>query len=125
MKRIDFTVVDTKANEQKMCLVIGDGDKPYILYNDEKYIGCNPGEVLEGEMIKNPQPLPNDTYGFIVMGLVILYQHGILTRNNFMIINPGYATKDYKGKNRIDKIAKWAFGILLLIIGIVVVLMYI
>ncbi|MCR5706299.1 MAG: hypothetical protein K6G48_05855 [Acholeplasmatales bacterium] len=125
MKRIDFTVVDTKGTDLKMVLVLDDGDKPYIEYNDQKYIGAKPKEVLEGEMIKNPQPLPNDTYGFIVDDLVILYQHGLLTGNNFMVLNPGYATKDYKGKNRIDKIAKWAFGILLVIIAVVAILLYV
>lgn len=125
MRKVNFIVYDTKDKEHKMTVVIGDGDKPYVLYNDEKYEGYNPGEVFTGDMIKNPKPLPAGTYGFVVGRMAFVYQHSIIGGNTFMILNPGYEIGGYKGANRAIKITKVLIGIGLVAIAIVSLIMVI
>lgn len=125
MKNLDFTLVDNNANNKKMSLVINKAEKPYIMYNNQKYEGYRPREVFLSELIKNPTPLPKGTYGFEVDGVVILFESSLFTGNTFLVVNKGYAIKDYKGKNRAVKIVKGIVCVVAVLIVILSILMFI
>ena len=95
------------------------------MYNNQKYEGYRPGEVFLSELIKNPTPLPKGTYGFEVDGVVILFESSLFTGNTFLVVNKGYAIKDYKGKNRAVKIVKGIVCVVAVLIVILSILMFI
>ncbi len=125
MKKLDFTVVDSNSHELKMQLNINKDEKPYVLYNNKKYDGYKPGEIFESEYIKNPMPLPKNTYGFVVEDVVFLFESSFLGGNTFFVVNKGYAAKDYKGKNRSVNIVKTIVAIVAIAIIVLSILMFI
>ncbi len=125
MKKLNFTVVDSNSHELKMELNINKGEKPYVMYNGQKYEGFMPGEVFENDCIKNPMPLPKNTYGFVVEGIVFLFESSLLTGNTFFVVNKGYAVKDYKGKNRSVNIVKTIVAVVAVAIVVLSILMFI
>lgn len=90
--------------------------RPYAIYNGNKYEALIPGEVLKHNAIKNPMPLPNKMYGFIIDDYILLRSSG-----NYKILNPGYQAfkVESKKKNLITTIIGGAILLIVLIVGII------
>lgn len=97
-------------------------DNPTITYNGEVYNAIKPGEVLRHENIKNPQPLPKKTYGFIIEDEIFIVSkthiHGIIIQP----LNPRLAIT-YKGKDTFDNIVKYSIPVIAIIAIIMIILM--
>lgn len=117
MKDINFKVVTKDNKELQMVLIKNKNESPIIKYKDNTYNSKNPGEVLDGPMIKNPKPLPKGTYGFIIDEMVIIFHHSI-TGNNILLANEGYEAH-FNNKNYLTLVIK--IVIVLIMIGIIAI----
>lgn len=120
-KTIDFKILKGDSTSVDMKLIF-DKEKPMIGYNGQTYLGKKPGELFEDAHIKNPKPLPKNTYGFSVEDNVIIVTNSKFNGLEIHILNPGLAVT-YKGKNRTETILKITFGILAIIILVLIATM--
>lgn len=109
---INFKSIDAEGKETNMTLSFS--DNPTITCNDVEYKAIMPGEMLTDEAIKNPQPLPKNTYAFKVDGNIYLV---VKTRLNGIIIQPLNPKLFvlYDGKNKFEKILKIVLTIVVII----------